>query len=445
VIEDLKIVKSLHRLLLACLLLITMPSVGLAQSRGAPATLEADRIVAVVNDEVVTFYDLRTRLDSALSQLKQQGTPLPPRDVLERQMLERLVVDRIQLQMARDTGLRIDDAQLDQALNRIAGGNKMNLGQFRQALEKDGIPYAKFREQIREEMTVARLREREVDNRLVISDAEIDNFIEAEKTKAGGGADEVQVAHILLRAPEAASPEQLQKLKAKADQIIERLRRGDDFSQLAASYSDAPDGLQGGILSPRPIDRLPGLFAEAVSRMKPGEVSPILKSPNGFHIVKLLGRKSGLSLPPVQQTHARHILIKVNELVSESEARHKMAGLRDRLRHGGDFAELARLYSQDGSAAKGGDLGWLYPGDTVPEFERVMDRLAINELSEPTQSPFGFHLIQVLERRTQDVSDDRKRMVARQALRERKLDDAYQDWLRQIRDRAYVEYRLDER
>ncbi len=444
-IEDLKIVKSLHRLLLACLLLITMPSVGLAQSRGAPATLEADRIVAVVNDEVVTFYDLRTRLDSALSQLKQQGTPLPPRDVLERQMLERLVVDRIQLQMARDTGLRIDDAQLDQALNRIAGGNKMNLGQFRQALEKDGIPYAKFREQIREEMTVARLREREVDNRLVISDAEIDNFIEAEKTKAGGGADEVQVAHILLRAPEAASPEQLQKLKAKADQIIERLRRGDDFSQLAASYSDAPDGLQGGILSPRPIDRLPGLFAEAVSRMKPGEVSPILKSPNGFHIVKLLGRKSGLSLPPVQQTHARHILIKVNELVSESEARHKMAGLRDRLRHGGDFAELARLYSQDGSAAKGGDLGWLYPGDTVPEFERVMDRLAINELSEPTQSPFGFHLIQVLERRTQDVSDDRKRMVARQALRERKLDDAYQDWLRQIRDRAYVEYRLDER
>ncbi len=417
-----------------------------AQSgRGVSMPLEADRIVAVVNDEVLTFYDLRTRLDTALSQLKQQGTPLPPREVLERQMLERLVVDRIQLQMARDTGLRIDDAQLDQALNRIASGNKMSLGQFRQALERDGIPYAKFREQIREEMTVARLREREVDNRLVISDAEIDNFIEAEKNKSGGGADEVQVAHILLRAPEAASPEQLQKLKAKADEVIDRIKRGENFSQLAASYSDAPDGLQGGILSPRPLDRLPALFAEAVSRMKPGDVSPILKSPNGFHIVKLLARKGGLSLPPVQQTHARHILIRVNELVSESEARHKMTGLRERLKHGGDFAELARLYSQDGSAAKGGDLGWLYPGDTVPEFERVMDRLAINELSEPTQSPFGFHLIQVLERRTQDVSDDRMRMVARQALRERKLDEAYQDWLRQIRDRAYVEYRLDER
>lgn len=426
------------------LLSLIMPAY--AQGGRASVPVEADRIVAVVNDEVVTLYELRTRLDTALSQLKQQGTPLPPRDVLERQMLERLVVDRIQLQMARDTGLRIDDAQLDQALNRIASGNKMSLSQFRQALERDGIPYAKFREQIREEMTVARLREREVDNRLVISDGEVDNFLAAEAAKSGDGAgDEVRVAHILLRAPESASPEQLQKLKAKADQIIERLKAGEDFSQLAASYSDAPDALQGGVISPRPIDRLPALFAEVVARLKPGEVSPILKSPNGFHIVKLLGRKGGLTLPPVQQTRARHILIRVNELVSESEARHKMAGLRERLENGGDFAELARLYSQDGSAAKGGDLGWLYPGDTVPEFERVMDRLAPNELSQPVQSPFGFHLIQVLERRTQDVSEERKRMAARQALRERKLDEAYQDWLRQIRDRAYVEYRLDER
>jgi peptidyl-prolyl cis-trans isomerase SurA len=435
------------RLLFVCLLGIvaTMANAQGQNARRSAVPIEADRIVAVVNDEVITFFDLRTRLETALAQLRKQGTPLPPRDVLERQMLERLVVDRIQLQMARDTGLRIDDTQLDQALNRIAAGNKMSLNQFRQALERDGIPYAKFREQIREEMTVARLREREVDNRLVISDGEVDNFLEAETGKAGGGGDEVQVAHILLRAPEAASPEQLQKLKAKADQVLERLKRGEDFSQLAASYSDAPDALQGGILSPRPIDRLPGLFAEVVGRMKPGEVSPILKSANGFHIVKLVARRGGISLPPVQQTRARHILIRVNELVSESEAKHKLVGLRERLDHGGDFAELARLYSQDGSAAKGGDLGWLYPGDTVPEFERVMDRLAVKEISPPTQSPFGFHLIQVLERRTQDVSDERKRMAARQALRERKLDEAYQDWLRQTRDRAYVQYRLEER
>ena len=436
------LVRFLLRFFLFCVAIVS--GSVFAQGRAPASPVEADRIVAVVNDEVITLFDLRTRLETALSQLKQQGTPLPPRDVLERQMLERLVVDRVQLQLARDTGLRIDDSQLDQALGRIAASNKMNLGQFRQALERDGIPYAKFREQVREEMTVARLREREVDNRLVISDAEVDNFLEAETAK-GGNADEVQVAHILLRAPEGASPEQLQRLKAKADQVMDRLRRGEDFSQLAASFSDAPDALQGGVLSPRPIDRLPAIFAEAVVKMRPGDISPILRSANGFHIVKLVGRKGGLSLPPVQQTHARHILIRVNELVSESDARHKMTGLRDRLQHGGDFAELARLFSQDGSAAKGGDLGWIYPGDTVPEFERAMNGLSINEISQPVQSPFGFHLIQVLERRTQDVSDERKRMAARQALRERKLDEAYQDWLRQIRDRAYVEYRLEER
>jgi peptidyl-prolyl cis-trans isomerase SurA len=427
------------------LLFVILVGCAQAQSgRSGTTPIEADRIVAIVNDEVITLNDLRSRLDSALGQLKRQGTPLPPRDVLERQMLERLIVDRIQLQTARDTGLRIDDTQLDQALNRIASGNKMSLTQFRQALEKDGIRFAKFREEIREEMTVARLREREVDNRLVISDAEVDNFIAGQSSQTGGG-EEVQVAHILLRAPESASPEQIQKLKAKADQVLERLRKGEDFSQVAAAYSDAPDALQGGNLAPRPIDRLPGLFAEAVVKMKPGDVSPLLKSPNGFHIVKLVAKKGSLSLPPVQQTNARHILIKVNELVSEADALHKLTGLRDRLKHGGDFAELARLYSQDASAAKGGDLGWIYPGDTVPEFERAMNLLNLKEVSEPVQSPFGFHLIQVLDRRMQDVSDERKKMAARQALRERKLDEAYQDWLRQIRDRAYVEYRLEER
>lgn len=426
-------------LLVYCCALI-VPASALAQ-RSTP--IEADRIVAVVNSEVVTLNELRTRLESALGQLKRQGTPLPPSDVLERQMLERLIVDRIQLQMARDTGLRIEDSQLEQALGRIAATNKMSPAQFRQALEKDRISFTKFREEIRDEMTIARLREREVDNRLVIGDAEVDNFLEAEAK--GGGSEEVQVAHILLRAPESASPEQIQKLKAKADQVIERLRKGEDFSQLAAAYSDAPDALQGGNLSPRPLDRLPGLFAEAVARMRPGEVSPILKSPNGFHIVKLVAKSGGAKLPAVQQTHTRHILIKVNEVVSEAEALHKMATLRERLVHGGDFAELARLYSQDGSAPKGGDLGWIYPGDTVPEFERAMNNLAIGELSQPVQSPFGYHLVQVLERRTQDVSQERQRMAARQALRERKLDDAYQDWLRQIRDRAYVEYRYDER
>jgi len=429
-------------------LLLSLCLVGVATAQSArPAAGEAvaaDRIVAVVNDEVVTLYELRTRLDSALNQLKRQGTPLPAQDVLERQMLERMVIDKVQLQYARDSGLRVDDAQLEQALQRIAAGNKLSLAQFRQALEKDGIVFAKFREEIRDEMTIARVREREVENKIVISDGEIDNYLAAESTKVGGG-EEYEMAHILLRAPESASPEQIQKLKAKADQILDRLNKGEDFAQVAAAYSDAPDGLQGGNLGWRALDRLPAIFAETASRLKAGEVSPVLRSSNGFHVVKLLAKRGGTAAAAVQQTHARHILIKTNEVVSESEAQRKLTDLRERLANGGNFAELAKLFSQDGSAPKGGDLGWIYPGDTVPDFERAMNQLQPGEISQPIQSPFGFHLIEVLERRVQDVSSDRQRMAARQALRERKLDEAYQDWLRQARDRAYVELRLEER
>lgn len=425
-------------LLSACLATVSAP----LQAQSAHDPVPVDRIVAVVNDEVITLHELRSRLDSALSQLKRQGTPLPPRDVLERQMLERLVMDKVQLQYARDTGLRVDDAQLEQALQRIAANNKMTLAQFRQTLEADGLAFSRFREDIREEMIVSRVREREVESRIVISDGEIDNYLSGES--AGGKSEEYEVAHILLRAPESASPEQIQQLKTKADQVLARLNQGEDFSQVAAAYSDAPDGLQGGSLGWRPLDNLPAIFADAVTRLKAGELAPLLRSSNGFHIVKLVAKRGGAAVAAVQQTHARHILIKVNELVSEADAKHKLEGLRDRLTHGGNFAELARLYSQDGSAPKGGDLGWIYPGDTVPEFERAMNQLQPGVVSEPVQSPFGFHLIEVLERRVQDVSNDRQRVAARQTLRERKLDEAYQDWLRQARDRAYVEYRLEE-
>ena len=235
-------------------------------------------------------------------------------------------------------------------------------------------------------------------------------------------------------------------MKAKAEQVYERLLKGENFAELAAAYSDAPDGLKGGSLGVRPLERLPSIFAEAAQRLKPGEVAPILQSPNGFHIVKLLAKRGGAAaLPPVQQTRARHILIKVNELTSDSDARHRMEGLLERLRHGAKFDELARLYSQDGSAAKGGDLGWLYPGDTVPEFERAMNDLPIGKVSAMVKSPFGYHLIEVLERRLQEVSSDRQRAAAAQVLRARKIDEAYQDWLRQTLDRAYVELRLEER
>ncbi|MEF8735033.1 MAG: peptidylprolyl isomerase, partial [Candidatus Accumulibacter meliphilus] len=270
-----------------------------------------------------------------------------------------------------------------------------------------------------------------------------DNYLAGEAGQAGG--EEYQMAHILLRAPESASPEQIQQLRAKSDQIVERLRQGENFAQLAAAYSDAPDGLRGGDLGWRSLNRLPTMFAEVAAKLQVGEVSPVMRSSNGFHLVKLLGKRGGGALPAVQQTRARHILIKVNEVVSEPEARHTVETLHQRIKHGENFADLARLFSQDGSASKGGDLGWIYAGDTVPEFEGAMNQLAPGQLSEPVKSPFGFHLIEVTERRVQDVSSDRQRTAARQVLRERKRDEAYQDWLRQMRDRAYVELRLEER
>lgn len=424
----------------AAALLFLSGSQALAQGRAAKV-IEADRIIAVVNDEVITQHELRARMATVERQLRQQGTQLPPRDVLEKHILERLIVDRVQLQFARETGLRIDDAQLDQTLARIAEGNRMDLAQFRASLEQDGIPWAKFREDIRDEIVVSRIREREVDSRIIVSEGEIDNFLESAKAE---GSEEYNLGHILLRVPEQAKPEQLMRLQARAGEIISQLRRGADFAQLAASYSDAPDGLSGGMMGWRPLERLPTLYAEVVPKLKPGEVSDALRSPAGYHILKLFERRGGaIKAEPVEQTHARHILIKTSELVSESEARRRLVGLKERITHGADFAELARLHSNDLSAAKGGDLGWLSPGDTVPEFERAMNGLKPGEVGEPVKSPFGWHLIQVMGRRM-DASQERVRQSARMALRERKADEAYQDWLRQIRDRAYVEYRLED-
>lgn len=432
--------KFMRHLLLLCLCLGSLFAMSVRAAPEEP--LEADHIVAVVGSEVITYYELRSRLDAALVQLQKQGTPLPSQDVLERQMLERVIMDRAQLQYAKETGLQIDDIQLDQAIGRIAANNKMSMQQFRQALEKDGIQYPKFREEIRSEMMTVRLREREVDSKLVISDGEIDNYLANQA--ATGSNEEYQLAHIMLRAPESASPEQLQKLRLRGEQALKRAQAGENFAQLAAAFSDAPDALKGGDLGWRSLERLPALYSDAAAKLGSGGVSELLRSSAGFHIIKLVGKRGGSGPASVQQTHPRHILIRVNEVVSEAEARRKLENIRERIVNGVDFAEQARLNSQDGSAAKGGDLGWLSPGDTVPEFERAMDALKIGELSPVVQSPFGMHLIQVQERRERDVSVERQRNSARQALRERKLDEAYQDWLRQLRDRTYVENRLQE-
>ena len=433
--------KLLRFLFLTLLLLGTAAQ---AQTAEPDKPILADRIVAVVNDEAITLNELNARLASVERQLRTQGTPLPPHEVLEKQVLERMIMDDIQLQYAKETSTHVDDDQLDAALQRIATANHLALPEFRAALQKNGVTWAKFREEIRDEMIISKLRERVVDSRVTVSDAEVNNYL-ASPEYAAGANEELNLSQILLRVPEQASPAQLASIHARAEQALAQIKRGDDFARVAASYSDAPDALSGGVIGFRPLNRLPDLYVNAAAKLQPGEVSGILRSPAGFHIIKLIARRGGAQeAKTVVETHARHILIKVNELVSDADAKRKLLDIRERLEHGADFAELARLYSNDLSAAKGGDLGWLYPGDTVPEFQRAMDALKVDEISQPVRTQYGWHLIQVLGRRVEPVSTERKRQLARQALRERKSDEAYEDWLREMRDRAYVEYRLED-
>ena len=403
-----------------------------------------DRVVAVVNNEVITRADLAKRTLLATAQLKSQGTPPPPRDVLERQVLERLISATVQLQFAKETGLRVDDAELDRALARIASENKLDLAGLRAAVERDGIPFQRFREDIRDEIVMARLREREVDNRIVVTESEIDNFINTQQAQTGG-SEEYHLSHILVTVPENASPEQIQERRARVEQALAQLKSGADFRQVAASFSEAPDALQGGAMGWRDATRLPTLFLDAVKGMAPGAVSEPLRSANGFHVLRLNERRGSTAPVIVSQTRARHILIRTNELVPEAEARRRLESIKERLENKGDFAQLARQFSEDASNARGGELGWLSPGDTVPEFERAMNALKPGEISAPVQTPFGWHLIQVLERRNEDLSKERLRLEARRTLRARKSDEAYQEWVRQRRDLAYIEYRLDER
>lgn len=429
---------------LIVLALLALCGTAAARAAQAPQPVVLDSIAAVVNDEVITRGELDDRVAFALKQLQRQGTSPPPRTVLEHQILERLVNDQVQLQYAKSIGLRIDDAELDRAIERIAKDSKLTTAELREAVAKDGVPFAKFRGDIRTEILLSRLREREVDSKIVITEGEIDNAIRLERLRQDR-ADEYNLSHIFVNVPENASPEQIEAQRARAEKAHAELESGADFREVAAAISDAPDALKGGLLGWRAENRLPTLFVQALRKMRVGALSAVLRSPNGFHILRL-NDKRGVQTPViVQQTHARHILIKTNELVSESDARARLAGLKERLEHGADFAALARANSEDASSAKGGDLGWLSPGDTVPEFERAMNALKPKEISDPVKTPFGWHLIQVLERRNEDMSQERQRLEARHALRARKSDEAYQEWVRQLRDRAYVELRLDER
>ena len=435
----------------ACLLAgigLTFAHPASAQAATSTRVQLADAIVAVVNSEVITRYELNERIDRVERTMRAQNIGLPPADVLERQVLESMIIDRAQLQLARETGIRIDDATLDRAMAGIAARNRMTPEGFRQQIERDGLSFARFREDLRSELTMQRLREREVDNKVQIAESEIDNYLAAD-AKAAASALEYNLAHILVRIPENASAEQIAQSRQRAEEVLARLQQGGDFARLAATYSDAGDALAGGDLGWRTRERLPQLFIDALNNLQEGQVAPLLRSANGFHVLKLNAKRNArvesFATASVQQTRVRHILIKVNQIVTAGEARRKLTEIKQRLDNkAATFEDLARSFSNDLSASRGGDIGWVYPGDTVPEFERAMNELKPGEISEPVETPFGFHLIQVLERKQDDVSDDRKRHAVRQIIRERKAEEAAQDWLRQLRDRTYVEYRLED-
>ncbi|OJW87346.1 MAG: hypothetical protein BGO71_28525 [Burkholderiales bacterium 67-32] len=425
----------------------TAPAAQAPRSTSGSRIQLGDNIVAVVNTDVITRRELDARVHAAQATLARQQIAPPDAATLERQVLERMVVEKTQLQEAAQTGIRIDDLQLDRAISRIAQQNNVSVSQMRDQIERDGLPFSIYRDDLRQEITLMRLRERAVDSQIQISEPEIDAYLSEQHEAA---PSDLGLAQILVRVPEGSSSDMVARLRRKAETLLQQARGGADFAQLAASSSDGEEALRGGDLGSRPTDRWPSMFVDAVAQLSPGGISEIIQSGNGFHIIKLVERKSSggasgnVGAMPVRQTHARHILIRPTEVLTAEQARERLANIRQRIVQGGSsFADMARQYSNDASAPQGGDLGWLSPQETVPEFERAMDALQPGQVSEPVQSPFGWHLIQVVERRTQDVGRERQRAEARQTLFQRKLDQAYEDWARQLRDKAYVELRLN--
>ncbi|SFJ96473.1 peptidylprolyl isomerase [Methylophaga sulfidovorans] len=399
-----------------------------------------DKIVAVVNDEVILESDLQDMEQTIRQQIRQRDAAMPPSDVLRKQVLERLIMQRLQIQEADKVGIRVGDDALNAALKQIADKNQMTLRQFRDVLEKDGYDFSQFRETIRDEMIIARLRKSQVEDRVVVSDREVDNFLATQKIQDGGQV-EYDLQHILISLPEAASPEQVQAAQEKLEKVQALLKEGGDFAQIAAGYSDGQNALEGGELGWRKQGELPSLFADVVPTLAVGEVSQSLRSGSGFHLVRVKEKKSE-DVHLVKQTLASHILIKTNELTTDEQAKQRLEKLRERIVNGEDFAELARANSDDtGSAIDGGSLGWVSPGVMVPEFEEKMNSLAVGEMSDVFKSRFGWHLIKVFDRREENMAEEYQRSKAREQIRQRKIDEEMETWLRSMRDEAYVEYR----
>ena len=421
---------------------------GLCAS-GAPtqasAGVELDRVVAVVNDDIISRNELDARLEQVRKQLRQSGTAPPPPNALRRQVLERLILRRLQLQIARNSGMRVDDEGLNRTILRIAEQNELTLREFRDAVERDGYDFAQFREEVRDDILIAEVRRRQVENQINISQRDIDDYISMMESR-GTEADRhrYRIGHILIAVPDGASSEEIDEARERAERVLEGLRAGADFANVAVTHSDGQKALEGGDLGWRLASDLPTMLADAVLRLETGDVSEPVRSASGFHLVKLVDRQ-GSQRQMIRQTLARHILITLDALTDNAEARRQLAVLRERIVNGEDFGELARIHSDDpGSASKGGELGWIDPGNTVPVFERTMDSLAPGAVSEPFRSQFGWHLVQVLERRDRDATETSQRAEARRRLRSRKIEENTQAWLRRVRGEAYVEYRLGE-
>jgi peptidyl-prolyl cis-trans isomerase SurA len=427
-------------LLVACLLAGAHPRETTAQS---PSFVELNRIVAIVNEDVIVESELRLRLRTIKAQLRQGATAMPPEEVLRKQVLERLVIERLQIQLAQANGIRIGDEALNIAVSNVAQKNNLSLAQFKEILERDGFDFGKFREDMRNEILISRLQRRQVENRITITDRDIDNFL-ATAERQGGGESEYLLQHILIALPEEPSSEQIAEGRARVDRVMSQLQGGADFAEVAAEDSDGQQALEGGSLGWRKTADLPTIFADLVPTVGKGEIAEPIRSSSGFHIVKVADIRGGAGRHLITQTRARHILVKPNELTTEAEAVSRLKMLKIRIENGEDVGELARAHSDDrGTAIQGGDLGWVSPGDTVPNFERMMDSLDIGEVSEPFETRFGWHIVLLLERREHDDTEQAKRANAAEQIRRRKMDEELQNWLRQLRDEAYVELRLD--
>jgi peptidyl-prolyl cis-trans isomerase SurA len=401
-----------------------------------------DRIAVVVNDGVVLQSQIDVQVAAVTRRLRDQGTPLPAPSVLRQQITERLVLQEIQLQRAQKLGLRVTDEALNNALRDVAQQNHIEFAQLPDALAGEGIVYAEYREQMRREMTLSLLRQRDVYSRIYVSPREIDQFLAKAAADKTGDAS-YEVAHILLSLPEAASPGQLEQVEKHAEDVYQRALKGEDFGQLAVAYSQAQSALERGLIGWRKGSELPTFMAEVVTKMQPGEVSRPVRTPSGFHIIRLNRVKSDNQPLIVEQVHARHILMKANELQDDETVRGRLQTIRDRIAGGAeDFGAIAKAVSEDpGSGSEGGDLGWTSPGTFVPEFEQMVAKLADNEISQPFRTQYGWHILQVLGHRTQDMSADERKRRAFEQIRASKFDEETELWLRRMRDEAFVDYR----